>query len=75
MSVGYGTSRASWEELAHRAGVHGTYLGAVECAEVNGSIDNIAPISMAVGVKAADLVMGGGLRLSAIARLRLNLNG
>jgi transcriptional regulator with XRE-family HTH domain len=49
----------SQEELAHRAGVHRTYLGAVERAEVNVSIDNIARISTALGVKAADLLLEG----------------
>jgi len=46
----------SQEELADRALVHRTFIGAVERAETNVSIDNIARISVALGVKAADLL-------------------
>jgi transcriptional regulator with XRE-family HTH domain len=46
----------SQEELADRAGVHRTYIGAVERSEVNVSIDNIARISAALGVSAAALM-------------------
>ena len=46
----------SQEELADRAGVHRTYIGAVERSEVNVSIDNIARISAALEVSAALLL-------------------
>lgn len=48
----------SQEELADRAGVHRTYIGAVERSEVNVSIDNIARISAALDVNAAVLMEG-----------------
>jgi len=47
----------SQEELADRAQVHRTFIGAVERAETNVSIDNIARISSALGVPAADLLL------------------
>lgn len=40
----------SQEELADRAGVHRTYVGAVERAEINISIDNLDRISGALGI-------------------------
>lgn len=40
----------SQEELADRAQVHRTFIGAVERAETNISIDNIGRISNALGV-------------------------
>jgi transcriptional regulator with XRE-family HTH domain len=46
----------SQEELAHRAGVHRTYLGAVERSERNVSIDNIEKIARALEVDVAELV-------------------
>lgn len=46
----------SQEELADRASVHRTYIGAVERAEVNISIDNLARISAALDAEAADLL-------------------
>ena len=46
----------SQEELADRAGVHRTYMGAVERAEKNVSIDNLDRISIAVGATAAELL-------------------
>lgn len=57
----------SQEKLAHRAGVHRTYLGAVERAEVNVSIDNIARISAALAVDAARLLQQASGRARAIA--------
>jgi len=48
----------SQEELADRAGVHRTYIGAVERSEVNVSIDNIARISVALETSAASLMEG-----------------
>jgi transcriptional regulator with XRE-family HTH domain len=46
----------SQEELADRAQVHRTFVGHVERAETNVSIDNIARISEALGVSASDLL-------------------
>ena len=48
----------SQEELADRAQVHRTFIGVVERAETNVSIDNIARISAALGVSAAELLAG-----------------
>ena len=45
----------SQEELADRAQVHRTFIGHVERAETNVSLDNIARISEALEVPAADL--------------------
>jgi transcriptional regulator with XRE-family HTH domain len=39
----------SQEELADRCGLHRTYIGAVERAERNVSLDNIDRISTALG--------------------------
>ena len=46
----------SQEELADRAEIHRTFIGAVERAESNVSIDNIARISAALGVEAGTLL-------------------
>jgi transcriptional regulator with XRE-family HTH domain len=46
----------SQEELAHRAGVHRTYVGSVERAERNVSIDNIERFATALGVDLIDMV-------------------
>ena len=46
----------SQEELADRAEVHRTFIGHVERAETNISIDNIARISEALGVPAFELL-------------------
>lgn len=46
----------SQEELADRAQLHRTFVGAVERAETNVSIDNIARISSALAVDAAELL-------------------
>ena len=45
----------SQEELASRAGVHRTYIGMVERAEKNITLENIAKISKALGVRIAEL--------------------
>lgn len=47
----------SQEALADEAQVHRTFIGAVEPAETNISIDNIARISAALGVSAAVLMV------------------
>lgn len=40
----------SQEELANRAGVHRTYIGMVERAEKNITLENIDKISKALGI-------------------------
>jgi len=46
----------SQEELADRAQVHRTFIGHVERAETNISIDNIDRISAALEIAASDLL-------------------
>lgn len=46
----------SQEELADRAELHRTFIGHVERAESNVSIDNIARISEALSLPASDLL-------------------
>jgi transcriptional regulator with XRE-family HTH domain len=46
----------SHEELADRAQVHRTFIGHVERAETNVSIDNIDRISAALEVPASELL-------------------
>lgn len=46
----------SQEELANRAGMHRTYLGAIERAEQNVSIDNIERIAAALSCTPYDLL-------------------
>ena len=46
----------SQEELADRAEVHRTFIGHVERAESNVSLNNIARISEALGVPAFELL-------------------
>lgn len=45
----------SQEELADKAGLHRTYIGAIERGEQNVSIDNISRIAKALDVKIVDL--------------------
>lgn len=45
----------SQEELASRAGVHRTYVGMIERAEKNITLENIQKIAKALGVKIRDL--------------------
>jgi transcriptional regulator with XRE-family HTH domain len=47
----------SQEELAHRAKVHRTFVGAIERSEQNISIDNIEKIAKALEVKPHQLLM------------------
>ena len=44
------------EELAHRAGIHPTYLGDVERDERNIALINILKLAKALGVKAGALI-------------------
>lgn len=46
----------SQEALADRAGIHRTYLGSVERAERNISIDNVCRIAWALGVDVRELL-------------------
>lgn len=48
----------SQEELADRAGLHRTYVGAVERGERNISLDNILAIAKALKVSASELLRG-----------------
>ncbi|MCI0329563.1 MAG: helix-turn-helix domain-containing protein [candidate division Zixibacteria bacterium] len=45
----------SQEELAARAGVHRTYIGMIERAEKNISLENIERLAKALNVKIKDL--------------------
>lgn len=49
----------SQESLADLAGLHRTYVGSVERAERNISIDNIERLAKALSVKASDLLREG----------------
>ena len=44
----------SQEELAARAGVHRTYIGMIERAEKNITLENIEKITKALGLKISD---------------------
>jgi transcriptional regulator with XRE-family HTH domain len=46
----------SQEELAHQAGMHRTYISAVERRIKNATITNVARIAAAFGCKIGDLV-------------------
>ena len=45
----------SQEELAHRAGIHWTYLGGIERGERNPALVNVGRIAKALKVPAAEL--------------------
>jgi transcriptional regulator with XRE-family HTH domain len=49
----------SQEALAHEIGIHPTYLGSVERAERNVSIDNVARIATALAVEPWKLLKDG----------------
>ena len=48
--------RITQEELAHRAGIHPTYLGDVERGERNIALINILKLAKALGVNAGALI-------------------
>jgi transcriptional regulator with XRE-family HTH domain len=50
----------SQEELADRASLHRTYVGAIERAERNVSIDNVEKLATAVGATVAELLADAG---------------
>jgi len=45
----------SQEELAHRAGLHWTYVGGIERGERNPALKNIGRLARALGVTLAEL--------------------
>jgi ribosome-binding protein aMBF1 (putative translation factor) len=47
--------KLSQEELAHRAGMHWTYLGGIERGERNPALVNVGRLASALGVSLADL--------------------
>lgn len=49
----------SQEELAHAAGLHRTFIGAVERCERNISLDNIGKLARALNVPASELLWEG----------------
>ncbi len=48
----------SQEELAHRAGMHYTYVGGIERGERNPALVNIGALASALGVQLAELFAG-----------------
>ena len=50
--------KLSQEDLAEVSGLHRTYVGSVERAERNVSIDNMERLSAAVGVSLPDMLKG-----------------
>lgn len=53
-----GERKLSQEALADLAGLHRTYIGSIERAERNVSIDNMERIAHALGVRLSALVEG-----------------
>jgi len=62
----------SQEELAHRAGMHFTYLGGIERGERNPALVNIARLSIALDVSLAEFfsVFADRLRARALPAKR-----
>ena len=48
----------SQEELAHRSGLHRTYIGGIERGERNPSLENIVAIALGLGCRAEELFRG-----------------
>jgi transcriptional regulator with XRE-family HTH domain len=48
----------SQEQLAEKANLHRTYIGAVERGERNISLDNILAIAQALGISGSELLEG-----------------
>lgn len=48
-------SKLSQEELAHRAGLHYTYIGGIERGERNLGILNVGRVAAGLGISLADL--------------------
>ena len=46
--------KLSQEELATKAGVHRTYIGMIERAEKNTTLENIEKVAKALGLKLSD---------------------
>jgi transcriptional regulator with XRE-family HTH domain len=46
----------SQEELAHRAGVHRTYVSSLERCQYSATIDTVESLAEILGVEAADLL-------------------
>lgn len=51
--------KLSQEDLAEVSGLHRTYVGSIERAERNVSIDNMERLSAAIGVSLPDLLKEG----------------
>lgn len=58
----------SQEELAHRAGIHWTYLGGIERGERNPALVNITKIAGALDVSLAELFAGFTKPLRRVTR-------
>ena len=50
--------RISQEELAHRAGIHRTYVGGIERGERNIGVMNVVKLARALGIKPSELWRG-----------------
>jgi transcriptional regulator with XRE-family HTH domain len=48
----------SQEGLAHRSGIHRTYVGSLESGERNPSVDNVVRLAVALNQDPGDLVKG-----------------
>jgi transcriptional regulator with XRE-family HTH domain len=53
-----GKQKLSQEELAARAGVHRTYIGMIERAEKNITLENVEKICKALGLSVQDFFSG-----------------